>query len=314
MDLKSAYSNKIKLAAQKLGFLSCGISKADFLEDEAPRLEQWLSQGHNGSMYYMERNFDKRLDPRILVPGAKSIVSLLLNYHTDQKQIDPEAPKISSYAYGVDYHSVIKNKLKKMMKIIHREIGEVNGRVFVDSAPVMDKAWAAKSGLGWVGKNTNLISKKVGSFFFIAELILDLELEYDLPVADHCGSCTACIDACPTEALIKPYQIDGSKCISYLTIELKESIPSEFQGKMDNWAFGCDVCQTVCPWNRFSTPNGESAFKPQSDLLSLSKKEWEEMTESVFNTIFKNSAVKRTKFNGLKRNIKFLSSEQNIQE
>jgi epoxyqueuosine reductase len=314
MDLKSAYSNKIKLAAQKLGFLSCGISKADFLEDEAPRLEQWLSQGHNGSMYYMERNFDKRLDPRILVPGAKSIVSLLLNYHTDQKQIDPEAPKISSYAYGVDYHSVIKKKLKKMMKIIHREIGEVNGRVFVDSAPVMDKAWAAKSGLGWVGKNTNLISKKVGSFFFIAELILDLELEYDLPVADHCGSCTACIDACPTEALIKPYQIDGSKCISYLTIELKESIPSEFQGKMDNWAFGCDVCQTVCPWNRFSTPNDESAFKPQSDLLSLSKKEWEEMTESVFNTVFKNSAVKRTKFNGLKRNIKFLSLEQNIQE
>ena len=314
MDLKSAYSNKIKLAAQKLGFLSCGISKADFLEDEAPRLEQWLSQGHNGSMNYMERNFDKRLDPRILVPGAKSIVSLLLNYHTDQKQIDSEAPKISSYAYGVDYHSVIKNKLKKMMKIIHREIGEVNGRVFVDSAPVMDKAWAAKSGLGWVGKNTNLISKKVGSFFFIAELILDLELEYDLPVADHCGSCTACIDACPTEALIKPYQIDGSKCISYLTIELKENIPSEFQGKMDNWAFGCDVCQTVCPWNRFSTPNDESAFKPQSDLLSLSKKEWEEMTESVFNTVFKNSAVKRTKFNGLKRNIKFLSLEQNIQE
>ncbi|MAW15303.1 MAG: tRNA epoxyqueuosine(34) reductase QueG [Flavobacteriaceae bacterium] len=314
MDLKSAYSNKIKLAAQKLGFLSCGISKADFLEDEAPRLEQWLSQGHNGSMYYMERNFDKRLDPRILVPGAKSIVSLLLNYHTDQKQIDPEAPKISSYAYGLDYHSVIKKKLKKMMKIIHREIGEVNGRVFVDSAPVMEKAWAAKSGLGWVGKNTNLISKKVGSFFFIAELILDLELEYDLPVADHCGSCTACIDACPTEALIKPYQIDGSKCISYLTIELKESIPSEFKGKMDNWAFGCDVCQTVCPWNRFSTPNDESAFKPQSDLLSLSKKEWEEMTESVFNTVFKNSAVKRTKFNGLKRNIKFLSLEQNIQE
>tara|TARA_Y100000385_G_scaffold48844_1_gene45322 strand:- start:125 stop:1069 length:945 start_codon:yes stop_codon:yes gene_type:complete len=314
MDLKSAYSNKIKLAAQKLGFLSCGISKADFLEDEAPRLEQWLSQGHNGSMNYMERNFDKRLDPRILVPGAKSIVSLLLNYHTDQKQIDSEAPKISSYAYGVDYHSVIKNKLKKMMKIIHREIGEVNGRVFVDSAPVMDKAWAAKSGLGWVGKNTNLISKKVGSFFFIAELILDLELEYDLPVADHCGSCTACIDACPTEALINPYQIDGSKCISYLTIELKENIPSEFQGKMDNWAFGCDVCQTVCPWNRFSTPNDESAFKPQSDLLSLSKKEWEEMTESVFNTVFKNSAVKRTKFNGLKRNIKFLSLEQNIQE
>ena len=307
MDSKLAYSNKIKLAAQKLGFLSCGISKADFLEDEAPRLEQWLSQGHNGSMYYMEQNFDKRLDPRILVPGAKSVVSLLLNYHTDKKQLDPEAPKISSYAYGDDYHFVIKNKLKKMMKFIHREIGEVNGRVFVDSAPVMDKAWAAKSGLGWIGKNTNLISKKVGSFFFIAELILDLELEYDLPVADHCGSCTACIDACPTEALIKPYQIDGSKCISYLTIELKESIPSEFQGKMDNWAFGCDVCQTVCPWNRFSTPNYDPALKTKSDLLSLSKKDWEEMTESVFNSVFKNSAVKRTKFNGLKRNIKFIS-------
>ena len=307
MDSKLAYSNKIKLAAQKLGFLSCGISKADFLEDEAPRLEQWLSQGHNGSMYFMEQNFDKRLDPRILVPGAKSVVSLLLNYHTDKKQLDPEAPKISSYAYGDDYHFVIKNKLKKIMKIIHREIGEVNGRVFVDSAPVMDKAWAAKSGLGWIGKNTNLISRKVGSFFFIAELILDLELEYDLPVADHCGSCTACIDACPTEALIKPYQIDGSKCISYLTIELKESIPSEFQGKMDNWAFGCDVCQTVCPWNRFSTPNHDPALKIKSDLLSLSKKDWKEMTESVFNTVFKNSAVKRTKFNGLKRNIKFIS-------
>jgi len=307
MDSKLAYSNKIKLAAQKLGFLSCGISKADFLEDEAPRLEQWLSQGHNGSMYYMEQNFDKRLDPRILVPGAKSVVSLLLNYHTDKKQLDPEAPKISSYAYGDDYHFVIKNKLKKMMKIIHREIGEVNGRVFVDSAPVMDKAWAAKSGLGWIGKNTNLISRKVGSFFFIAELILDLELEYDLPVADHCGSCTACIDACPTEALIEPYQIDGSKCISYLTIELKESIPSEFQGKMDNWAFGCDVCQTVCPWNRFSTPNHDPALKIKSDLLSLSKKDWKEMTESVFNTVFKNSAVKRTKFKGLKRNIKFIS-------
>ena len=307
MNLKSEYSNKIKSEAQKLGFLSCGISKADFLEDEAPRLEQWLNQGHNGSMTYMERNFDKRLDPRILVPGAKSVVSLLLNYHTDQKQNDPKAPKISSYAFGTDYHIVIKEKLKELMGMIYREIGEVNGRVFVDSAPVMDKAWAAKSGLGWVGKNTNLISKKVGSFFFIAELIVDLELEYDLPVADHCGSCTACIDACPTEALIKPYQIDGSKCISYLTIELKDSIPNEFKGKMDNWAFGCDVCQTVCPWNRFATPNDEPAFKPQSDLLSLSKKEWEEMTDSVFNTVFKNSAVKRTKFKGLKRNLKFLS-------
>jgi len=254
----------------------------------------------------MERNFDKRLDPRRLVPGSKSIVSLLYNYHSDQKQKDPEAPKISTYAYGTDYHLVIKNKLKAFMDILHREIGEVNGRVFVDSAPVMDKAWAAKSGLGWIGKNTNLISKKVGSFFFIAELILDLDLEYDTPVTDHCGSCTACIDACPTEALIQPYQIDGSKCISYLTIELKEAIPNEFQGKMDNWAFGCDVCQTVCPWNRFATTHQEPDFEPHPELLSLTKKEWEEMNEAVFNTVFRKSAVKRTKYEGLQRNIKFL--------
>ena len=309
-SLKSANSNTIKLAAQTLGFLSCGISKADFLEDEAPRLEQWLNQGHHGSMSYMERNFDKRLDPRILVPGAKSVVSLLLNYHTDQKQKDDQSPKISSYAYGKDYHFVIKEKLKGLLEIINREIGEVNGRVFVDSAPVMDKAWAAKSGLGWVGKNTNLISKKVGSFFFIAELIIDLELDYDLPVADHCGSCTACIDACPTEALIQPYQIDGSKCISYLTIELKDNIPSEFQGKMDNWAFGCDICQTVCPWNRFATPHNEPAFNPHSELLQLIKNEWEEMTSEVFKKVFKDSAVQRTKFEGLKRNVKFLSQGQ----
>lgn len=307
MSLKSEYTAKIKSAADALGFLSCGISKADFLEDEAPRLEQWLNQGHHGSMSYMERHFDKRLDPRLLVPGAKSVVSLLLNYHTDKKQADPKAPKISSYAYGKDYHFVIKEKLKELMQIIHREVGEVNGRVFVDSAPVMDKAWAAKSGLGWLGKNTNLISKKVGSFFFVAELIIDLELDYDTPVTDHCGSCTACIDACPTDALLQPYQIDGSKCISYLTIELKENIPTEFKGQMDNWAFGCDICQTVCPWNRFATPHDEPAFEPQEELLNLTKSEWQEMTSVVFNKVFKNSAVKRTKFEGLKRNIKFLS-------
>jgi epoxyqueuosine reductase len=307
MSLKSEYTAKIKSAADALGFLSCGISKADFLEDEAPRLEQWLNQGHHGSMSYMERHFDKRLDPRLLVPGAKSVVSLLLNYHTDKKQADPKAPKISSYAYGKDYHFVIKEKLNELMQIIHREIGEVNGRVFVDSAPVMDKAWAAKSGLGWLGKNTNLISKKVGSFFFIAELIIDLELDYDTPVTDHCGSCSACIDACPTDALLQPYQIDGSKCISYLTIELKENIPTEFKGQMDNWAFGCDICQTVCPWNRFATSHDEPAFEPQEELLNLTKSEWQEMTSVVFNKVFKNSAVKRTKFEGLKRNIKFLS-------
>ena len=308
LDKKSYYSESIKSKAKALGFLSCGISKADFLEEEAPRLEQWLSQNHHGEMAYMANHFDKRLDPRVLVPGAKSVVSLLLNYHSKEKQTDVEAPKIASYAFGDDYHKVIKDKLKQLMSFIHKEIGEVQGRVFVDSAPVMDKAWAAKSGLGWIGKNTNLISKKVGSFFFIAELILDLELEHDLPATDHCGSCTACIDACPTDALIAPYQIDGSKCISYVTIELKNEIPTDFHGKMDNWAFGCDVCQTVCPWNRFATPHSELAFNPPDELLSLSKNQWEEMTQEVFSVIFKNSAIKRTKFEGLKRNIKFLST------
>jgi len=308
LDKKSYYSESIKSKAKALGFLSCGISKADFLEEEAPRLEQWLSQNYHGEMAYMANHFDKRLDPRVLVPGAKSVVSLLLNYHSKEKQTDVEAPKIASYAFGDDYHKVIKDKLKQLMSFIHKEIGEVQGRVFVDSAPVMDKAWAAKSGLGWIGKNTNLISKKAGSFFFIAELILDLELEHDLPATDHCGSCTACIDACPTDALLAPYQIDGSKCISYVTIELKNEIPTDFQGKMDNWAFGCDVCQTVCPWNRFATPHSEPAFNPPDELLSLSKNEWEEMTQEVFSVIFKNSAIKRTKYEGLKRNIKFLST------
>ena len=308
LDKKSHYSEIIKSKAKALGFLSCGISKADFLEKEAPRLEQWLNQNHHGEMSHMANHFDKRLDPRVLVPGAKSVVSLLLNYHTEEKQTDVEAPKIASYAFGEDYHNVIKDKLKQLMNFIHQEIGEVAGRVFVDSAPVMDKAWAAKSGLGWIGKNTNLISKKAGSFFFIAELILDLELEHDLPATDHCGSCTTCIDACPTDALLAPYQIDGSKCISYVTIELKNEIPTDFQGKMDNWAFGCDVCQTVCPWNRFATPHSEPAFNPPAELLSLSKNEWEEMTQEVFSVIFKNSAIKRTKYEGLKRNIKFLST------
>ena len=308
LDKKSHYSESIKSKAKALGFLSCGISKADFLEEEAPRLEQWLNQNHHGEMAYMANHFDKRLDPRVLVPGAKSVVSLLLNYHTKEKQTDVEAPKIASYAFGDDYHNVIKDKLKQLMSFIHQEIGEVGGRVFVDSAPVMDKAWAAKSGLGWIGKNTNLISKKTGSFFFIAELILDLELEHDHPATDHCGSCTACIDSCPTDALLAPYQIDGSKCISYVTIELKNEIPTDFQGKMDNWAFGCDICQTVCPWNRFATPHSEPAFNPPAELLSLSKNEWEEMTQEVFSVIFKNSAIKRTKYEGLKRNIKFLST------
>ena len=298
----------IKDKAVDLGFISCGISKADFLEDEAPRLEKWLNQNHHGQMSYMENNFDKRLDPRLLVPDSKSVVSLLFNYYTDKKQEDSQAPKISSYAFGEDYHFVIKRKLKKLMNYIKTEIGDVSGRAFVDSAPIMEKAWASKSGLGWIGKNTNLISKKTGSFFFIAELIIDLELEYDSSTTDHCGSCTKCIDACPTEALIAPYQIDGSKCISYLTIELKDQIPNEFKDKMDNWAFGCDICQTVCPWNRFSKEHKEDAFSPKEELIKMTKNEWNEITEEVFNTVFKNSAIKRAKYNGLKRNIKFLKN------
>ena len=288
-----------------MGFLSCGISKAEFLEEEAPRFEKWLNEQKHGQMAYMENHYDKRLDPRLLVPGAKSVVSLLLNYYTDEHQVEG-APKISKYAYGTDYHFVIKEKLKQLFQILQEEIGEINGRVFVDSAPVMDKAWAGRSGLGWMGKNTNLINKKVGSFFFIAEMILDLKLDYDTPVTDHCGTCTACIDACPTEALT-PYNIDASRCISYLTIELKDQIPSEFQNKMDDWSFGCDICQDVCPWNRFSKPHSEPLFEPRSELLEFTKKDWEELTEATFDIIFKNSAVKRTRYRGLKRNLAFLN-------
>jgi len=306
-DNKARYAAIIKKEAKDLGFLSCGIARAGFLAEEAPKLEQWLAQGRHGKMQYMENHFDKRLDPTLLVPGAKSVVSLLLNYHTQEKQRVPLAPKISSYAFGQDYHQVTKEKLKSLLRRLRDSIGEIEGRVFVDSAPVMDKAWAAKAGLGWVGKNTNLISKKTGSFFFIAEMIIDLELAYDLPVADHCGSCTACIDACPTDALTAPYQIDGSKCISYATIELKESIPETFKDKMEGWAFGCDICQTVCPWNRFASPHQEPAFQPKEELLALTAKEWEELTEETFQRVFQKSAVKRTKYLGLQRNIRFLN-------
>ena len=297
----------IKAEALRLGFMACGISKADFLEDEAPRLENWLNQNHHGEMAYMANHFDKRLDPRLLVEGSKSVVSLTLNYYTPQKQLDLNAPKISKYAYGLDYHTVIKEKLQELMYFINENIGEVDGRCFVDSAPVMDKAWAQKSGLGWRGKNTNLISKEAGSFFFLAELIIDLELAYDTPfTTDHCGTCTRCIDACPTDAIIAPYTVDGSKCISYLTIELKNEIPTEFKGKMQNWMFGCDICQDVCPWNRFATPHQEKAFEPAHELLQLKKEELIEMTADVFKQVFNKSAVKRTKFKGLKRNIDFL--------
>ena len=304
-EMYANYSKLIKTTAKNLGFLSCGISKAEFLEEEAPRLEQWLKEGKHGQMAYMENNFDKRLDPRLLVPGAKSVVSLLLNYYTDKQQVKG-APKISKYAFGTDYHFVIKGKLKQLFQILQDQIGEINGRVFVDSAPVMDKAWAARSGLGWMGKNTNLITQKVGSFYFIAEMIIDLELEYDTPVTDHCGTCTACIDACPTEAL-SPYNIDASKCISYLTIELKDQIPQEFQNKMDDWTFGCDVCQDVCPWNRFSKSHNEPLFDPNPEMMDFKRKDWEELTEDTFETIFKNSAIKRTRYEGLKRNLTFVN-------
>ena len=301
------YSQMIKQEALRLGFMSCGIAKADFLEDDAPRLENWLKNNHHGEMGYMENYFDKRLDPRLLVEGAKSVVSLTLNYYTDEKQTDLNAPKISKYAYGTDYHSVIKEKMQSLMAFIRENIGEVDGRCIVDSALVMDKAWAQKAGLGRRGKNSNLISKQAGSFFFLAELIIDLDLEYDNPFpTDHCGSCTRCIDACPTDAIVAPYTVDGSKCISYLTIELKNEIPTEFKGKMDGWMFGCDVCQDVCPWNRFATVHQEENFVPKENLLGLTKSELVDMTDEVFKKVFKNSPVKRTKYSGLKRNIDFL--------
>lgn len=301
----SKYTRLIKQEAARLGFLNCGISKAAFLAEEAPRLERWLKEGRHGEMGYMENHFDKRLDPTLLVPGAKSVISLLLNYYPKEEQAS-DTYKLSKYAFGTDYHFVIKDKLKNLLHFIQDEIGEVHGRAFVDSAPVLDKAWAAKSGLGWIGKNSNLLSKQLGSFFFVAELIVDLELEYDGVVTDHCGSCTACIDACPTQAIVEPYVVDGSKCISYLTIELKNEIPKEFQGKMDGWMFGCDVCQDVCPWNRFSKPHNEPLFNPHLDLLGMTKSEWEEVTDEVFRKLFKKSAVKRTGYKGLTRNIGFI--------
>lgn len=290
--------------ARELGFSFCGIAEATFLEDEAPRLEEWLKRGYQGKMGYLENHFDKRLDPRKLVPGAKSVVSLVYNYYPQEDKAKEGVPKLAKYAYGQDYHHVVKDKLKTFMHQIHQEIGEVDGRVFVDSAPVHERAWAAKSGIGWIGKNSLLLNREMGSFFFLAELIIDLELEADGPMKDYCGTCTACQDACPTDAIPEPYVVDGSRCISYLTIELKESIPSEFKDKMEDWAFGCDICQDVCPWNRFSKPHKETLFEPQG-WEDFDRRDWQELTEEVFQKVFKKSAVKRTKFSGLKRNIDF---------
>lgn len=309
MSTRAHYSDLIKDKARELGFTSCGISKAGFLEEEAPRLEKWLKEGNHGSMSWMENYFEKRLDPRKLVPGAKSIISFTLNYYPSEHQ-RKDSPQIAKYAYGEDYHFVIKDKLRDLMNYIREEIGEVDGRAFVDSAPVMDRVWAARSGLGWIGKHSLLLTKKEGSFFFLGELILDLDLEPDGPVTDHCGSCTACIDACPTGAIEEPYVINSNKCISYLTIELRDAIPEDFQGQMENWAFGCDICQDVCPWNRFSKPTAEERFSPHPDLLAKAPEDWQEITREVFNEVFRKSAVKRTKFEGFQRNLKFLRNTE----
>jgi len=308
MEHRNSHNTKIvKETAKSLGFDFCGISKAEKLDKEEPRLEAWLKNGAHGKMSYMENHFDKRLDPTKLVPGAKSVVSLLYNYYPAQDLSDqkPGNHKLAKYAYGKDYHFVIKDKLKEFMTILQSEIGHIEGRVFVDSAPVMERQWAEKSGLGWVGKNTLLINKEQGSFFFLAELIIDLDLTSDGPIKDYCGTCTRCINACPTDA-ITPYELDAKKCISYLTIELKEELPQEFKSQMEGWAFGCDICQDVCPWNRFSKRHREENFDPNPGLQELFNNNWEDLTKEVFNKVFKGSAVKRTKFEGLKRNLEFL--------
>jgi epoxyqueuosine reductase len=310
LNPRALHTKILKEIAAEMNFRFIGFSETSFLEEEAPRLERWLKEKRHGEMAYMENHFDKRLDPRLLVDGAKSVISLLFNYYTEEKQKDPQAPKISKYAFGEDYHHVIKDQLAEFYERATEKIGSFNARFFVDSAPVLDKVWAKKSGLGWIGKNSNLITKQQGSFFFIAEIICDLELDYDGPIKDYCGTCNACVEACPTEAIVAPYVVDGSKCISYLTIELKnEILPSSFKGKMDDWMFGCDVCQDVCPWNRFSKPHHETRFNPNGPLLDLTKKDWLDLSEEVFRELFKNSAVKRTKYKGLKRNLDFLNPE-----
>jgi len=306
MNPKERHTQLIKTKASVFGFQSCGISKANFLEEEANHLESWLKNNYHGEMKYMENHFDKRLDPRLLVDGSKSVISLSYNYFP-KEQINADNFKLSKYAYGEDYHDVIKEKLRQLVAELQETIGEFSFRVFVDSAPVLEKAWARKSGIGWVGKNANLITKKNGSFYFLAEIICDLELIEDSPVTDHCGSCRKCIEACPTQAIISDKIIDGTKCISYATIELKDQIPHYFKDKMDDWMFGCDVCQDVCPWNRFSAPTLEEKFKPNSQLKEFTKQDWKDITQEIFSEVFKKSAVKRTKFAGLKRNLDFLS-------
>ena len=309
MDAKSRHTQWIKEEAFRLGFDSCGVSKAEFLEDDAPLLESWLKNGYHGKMTYMENHFDKRLDPRLLMPGANSVISLTYNYFPEELQ-RPDSYKLSKYAFGEDYHKVVKDKLRDLVASMQEKIGNFQARVFTDSAPIMERSWAQRAGLGWIGKHSLLIRKSQGSFFFLAEIISDLELSPDKTFStDHCGTCTRCLDACPTEAIIPDKTIDASKCISYFTIELKDDIPDEFHGKFDNWMFGCDICLDVCPWNRFSKPHNEPRFAPSHEALTYSKSDWEEITEEVFTRIFKKSAVQRTKFAGLKRNLDFLKKQ-----
>lgn len=303
---KHLLTTLIKREAIRLGFDACGISKAEVLSDEARILEAWLNQNLHGKMSYMANHFEKRIDPRLLVDGAKSVISFSYNYYTEAKQKD-DAPKLAMYALGKDYHDVVKEKLESLFLFIKEQTGDITGRCFVDSAPVLERAWAKRSGIGWQGKNTNILTKRSGSYFFLAEIILDIELEYDSPVKDYCGTCTKCIDACPTDAIYEPYKVDGSKCISYFTIELKdEQLPTEMKGRFENWMFGCDICQQVCPINSQSKKHNEPQFEPALDLLHMTRKDWEELSEETFKRLFKGSPVKRTKFKGLKRNIGFL--------
>ncbi|MEO6538726.1 MAG: tRNA epoxyqueuosine(34) reductase QueG [Ferruginibacter sp.] len=313
MNSASQHTFLIKQTAANLGFEFCGIAKATFLNEDAKRLENWLNKGMHGNMQYMKNYFDLRTDPTKLVPGAKSVITLLLNYFPEKLQ-DSNVPKVAKYAYGEDYHEVIREKLNVFIKLLKSGIGDFNGRGFVDSAPVLERTWAQKSGLGWIGKNGNLINKKQGSYFFIASLIVDVALDYDDEYAkDYCGNCTRCIDHCPTEAILPEKVVDGSKCISYFTIELKDAlIPGNMKGKFDNWLFGCDVCQDVCPWNRFSKPTNEKKFNPLPQLLNFTDDDWEELTEENFKLIFKYSAIKRTNYKGIKRNLNFIGARETL--
>ena len=304
--LPEKYSSLIKAKARKFGFQNCGISKAVFLEEDAKPLEAWLQKNYHAEMSYMENHFDKRLNPTLLVEGSKSVISLSYNYYPDEKLSAIDNFKISKYAYGEDYHEIIKGILQELVAELKEEIGDFHCRVFTDSAPILERSWARKSGIGWVGKNANLITKQSGSFYFLAEIICDLELSEDSPTTDHCGTCTKCIEACPTDAIVSDKIIDGSKCISYATIELKNDIPENFNEKLEDWMFGCDICQDVCPWNRFSVPHHQEKFKPNQFLLNYRKQDWKELTQELFSEIFRKSPVKRTKFAGLKRNIDFL--------